>query len=101
MIITLYLRQRRLGLWEPEGHLHGPVHLHGRGQRGARLLLLARRSIQRAEAPVAVGLERAHAECVGQDEGLVVVGDSGLAFRGMAGCVPITHPRPDVTIPVP
>ena len=33
---------------------------------------------------MAVGLERAHAECVGQREGLVVVGYGGLALRGIA-----------------
>src|SRR5215475_4756814 len=35
------LRQQRLGLGEPEGHLHGAIHLNGRRQRGAGLLPLA------------------------------------------------------------
>ena len=42
----------------------------GGGQGGASLLLLADRGIQRAEAPVAVGLERAHTQCLSQGEGL-------------------------------
>jgi hypothetical protein len=37
-------------------------------------LALAYPGIQRAEVPVAVGLERAHAQLVGQSEGLPVVG---------------------------
>jgi hypothetical protein len=40
-LLALHLRQRRLGLWQPEGHLHTSVHLNSRSQLGARLLLLA------------------------------------------------------------
>src|SRR2546429_3737117 len=61
----LYLGQRRLGLREPERHLHGTVHLHGRGQFSTGLLPLAGGRIQRAETPVAVGHERAHAQYLG------------------------------------
>ena len=39
-----------------------------------RLRSLAYLGIQRAEAEVAVGLERAHAEFLGQGKGLAVVG---------------------------
>ena len=46
------------------------VHLDGRRQRGTSLLLLAGRRIQRAQAAVAVRLERTHAEFLGQGEGL-------------------------------
>src|SRR5262249_9387131 len=45
----------------------------GRGQLSAGLLPLTSRGVQGAEAPVAVGLERAHAEFGGQGEGLLVV----------------------------
>jgi hypothetical protein len=38
------------------------------------LLLLADRGIQRAETSVTVGLEWAHAEFLGQGQGLAVVG---------------------------
>ena len=40
------------------------------------------RGIQRAEATVTVGLERAHAEFLGQGEGLPVVGCGLLASGG-------------------
>jgi hypothetical protein len=46
------------------------------------LLLLALLEIQGAEATVAVGLERAHAEFVGQGEGLLVV---GFGLRDIGG----------------
>ena len=46
-------------------------------QFGASLLHPARSAIQTAEAMMTVGLERAHAEFVGQGEGLAVV-DFGL-----------------------
>src|SRR5262249_32935053 len=69
-----YLRQRRLGLVQPERPVHGAARVDSCRQRGVGLLLLADRSIQRAEAPVAVGLERAHAEFLGEGEGLVVMG---------------------------
>jgi hypothetical protein len=46
------------------------------------LLLLAHRSIQCAEPTVAVGLERAPAACLGEGEGLSVVGLGGHDVRG-------------------
>jgi len=49
-----------------------------------RLLLLADRGIQCAEAAVAVGLERPHAEFLGQGEGLLVVGRSCSDLRRLA-----------------
>ena len=83
-MITLYLRQRRLRLGQPEGHVHGTIQVDGGGEFSAGLLLLAGLGIQRAEAPVAVGLERAHAELLGQGEGLAVVGFGLLDLRGIA-----------------
>ena len=56
----------------------------GGGQLGAGLLPLADLGIQRAEAAVAVGLERAHAEFLGQGEGLAVVGFGLLDLRRLA-----------------
>ena len=51
----------------------------------ARACSLAGRSwIQRAKATVAVGLERAHAQLLGQGEGLAVVGFGLLALRRLA-----------------
>ena len=56
----------------------------GRRQLGAGLLPLACLGIQGAEAEVAVGLERAHAEFLSQGEGLAVVGFGRLDLRGIA-----------------
>jgi len=53
------------------------------------LLPLAGRGIQPAEAAVAVGLERAQAEGVGQGTGLAVVG-SATAASGGSRCVAIS-----------
>src|SRR5262249_28532399 len=50
-----HLRQRRLGLGQPEGHLHRAVKRDGCGQLGTGLLPLGSRGIQRAKATVAVG----------------------------------------------
>src|SRR5712691_10851413 len=50
-LLPLHLCQRCLRLGQPEGHLHGTVQLHGRGQCSAGLLPLADgNNIQRAEA---------------------------------------------------
>ena len=76
--------QRRLRLGQPEGHVHGAIQVDGGGQLGAGLLPLACLGIQRAKAPVAVGLERAHAEFVSQGEGLPVVGFGWCDLWGIA-----------------
>jgi hypothetical protein len=57
----LHLRQRRLDLGQPEGYCHLPVECEGRRQLSAGLLPLTSCRGQRAQATVAVGLERAHA----------------------------------------
>jgi hypothetical protein len=82
--VSLHLGQHCLRLGQPEGHLHGAVERDGRGQGGAGLLPLTGLRIQRAETVVAVGLERAHAEFLGQGQGLPVVGFGRLAFRSLA-----------------
>jgi hypothetical protein len=48
------------------------------------LLPVADFGIQRAEAAVAMGLERAHAELVGEDEGLTVMGGGLIDVRRSA-----------------
>ena len=83
-LLPLHLCQRRLGLGQPEGHVHGAVQLDGSGQLGAGLLPLARLGVQRAEAEVAVGQERAHAQLLGQGYGLLVGGCGRLDLRGSA-----------------
>src|SRR5712691_2523968 len=81
-----HLRQHRLYLRQLEGHLHGAIHLHGGGQLGASLLLLACLGVQHAEAVVAVRLERAHPQLLGEGEGLLVIGFGLLVLRGLAPC---------------
>jgi hypothetical protein len=79
-----YLRQRHLCLGQPEGHLHGPVQLDGRAQGSPGLLCSSHLAIQRAETAVAVGLERTHAQCLGQGERLLVVRFSLLGLRRLS-----------------
>src|SRR4029450_12384030 len=79
-----HLRQRRLRLRQPEGHVHGPVHRDGGRQLGVGLLPTAALRIQRAEATVAVRLEWTLAWLLGQGEGLLVVGCGQLMLRGIA-----------------
>jgi hypothetical protein len=50
------------------------VQIDGSSEISSCLLSLTNFGIQRAEAQVAMGLEWAHAECLGQGEGLTVVG---------------------------
>src|SRR5262249_912766 len=78
----LYLCRRCLGLWEPENHLHSTVHFESRRQCDPSLLALASLRIQHAEPPVAVRLERAHTQFVGQGKGLLVGGFGLLGIRG-------------------
>jgi hypothetical protein len=80
----VYLGQGRLGLRKPEGHVHRLVHLHGRCEFGTSPRALTDLGIQGAEATVAVGLQRAHAEFLSQSQGLLVVG-FGLRNIGRIG----------------
>jgi hypothetical protein len=66
------LRQHRLGLGQPEGHVHGTVQDDGSSQLSAGQLHLAGFGIQPTETQVAVGLQRAHTEFFSQGEGLEV-----------------------------
>jgi len=49
------------------------IHLNGRGQFGTGLLYLSGLEIQGAKATMAVSLEGAHAQFLGQSKGLAVV----------------------------
>src|SRR5712691_12507823 len=60
-----YLCQRRLRLWQPEGHVHVTVQVDGRGQGGTGLLPPTDLHIQGAKATVAVGLEWTHPQLLG------------------------------------
>src|SRR4029453_7556062 len=79
-----HLRQCRLRLRQPQDHLHGAVEIDRGRECRAGLLPLAGLGVQHAEAPVAVGLERTHAACVGEGEGLLVV---ALCLLGLWGIV--------------
>src|SRR5215831_15321143 len=81
LFLPLHLCQHRLGLGQPEGHVHGAVHFDGSSQDGTGLFPLTGRGVQRAEATVAVGHERAQAQFVGQGEGLLIVGFSLLDIK--------------------
>jgi len=54
------------------------------GELDARLFSLAGRSIQPAQTPVAVGLERTHTQCLGEAESLTILLASLLTLRGIA-----------------
>jgi hypothetical protein len=82
MIMPRHLRQRRLGLRQPECHLHRTIQLDGGDQFSAGLLPSAGRYIQGAETQVTVGLQWTHAECLGQGQGLLVV---GFGLSGIGG----------------
>ena len=46
---SCHLRQRRFGLGQPEGHVHGAVEVDGGGQGGAGLLTTAGLAVQPAQ----------------------------------------------------
>src|SRR5438552_6187374 len=81
-------------------HLHLTVHRRRRAEMLMRLLALARAPGELAEAEVAVGDERAHAELAGERQRLAVVAFSvlGAACRrditGEAEGVGLACPRP-------
>ena len=68
---------------QPEGHIHGAVEVNGCRQLGVSLLPLSRLGVQASQTPVTVGLQRAHAEFVGQGKGLVVAGVGLFDLRGI------------------
>ena len=80
-----------------EGHVHGAVQVDGGGQGGAGLLTTAGLAVQPAQPVVAVGHERAHAEFLGQGQGLLVVGfglrDIGGIGVGMDGAKLVQRER--------
>src|SRR5262245_41728945 len=80
----LHLRQRRLRLRQPEGHLHGVVQRDSSRKLGAGLLWPAAPCIQRTEATVAVSLQWAHAKLLGQGEGMAIVGGGLFDLRRLA-----------------
>jgi hypothetical protein len=69
-VSSVDLRQCGLRLGEPEGHVHGAVEGKSGGELGAGLLRPTSLGIQAAETAMTVGYEGAHAELLGQGEGL-------------------------------
>jgi hypothetical protein len=63
-----HLCQYCLYLGPPEAHVHSVVQVDGSGERSTSLLRPSYRATQGAEAAVAVGLEQAHAQLLGQGE---------------------------------
>jgi hypothetical protein len=61
-------------LWQPQGHVHGAIHLDRFRQFSLGLLSLSGGGIEGAETQVAMRLERAHAQFLGQRQGSLVVG---------------------------
>src|SRR5882724_6470316 len=100
--LFLYLCQRHLRLGEPERHLHRLVHLDGCRELSAGRLPLAGRAIQRAQTEMAVGHEWAHAEFLGQGEGLPVVIFGRLDLWGglMGGDLPEEPQGPRLVSPL-
>jgi hypothetical protein len=67
---------------QPERHLHGAVQVSSGGQFGTGLLRPADLGLEGAEAMVAMGQERAHAQRLGQREGFAVAAFGPLGIRG-------------------
>jgi hypothetical protein len=93
------LCHRCLRLGKPECHLHGAVEFAGSGQLGVRLLPPSRLGVQDAEAEVAVGDQRAHAEFVGQGEGLAIAGIGLFDLRGLTMRGNITEEAQGIRLP--
>jgi hypothetical protein len=76
--------QRRLGLGQPERHVHGAVQLDGGRQFGTGLIQPAELGIEDTKAIMTMGQERAHAKFIGQGEYLLVTSFSLLALQRIA-----------------
>ena len=71
----------RLRLLQIEMHIHLAVHRRRCGEVLLRLLALACAPVERAEAEMAVGDERAHATRLGEGQRLAVVGLAALRIE--------------------
>src|SRR5215467_13980290 len=84
-LASLHLHERGFRLGEPEGHVHRLVQREGCRQLAVGALRLPDRGSEQAQAPVAVGLERAQAQGFGQRQGLLVVGGGWRHLGGIGG----------------
>jgi hypothetical protein len=86
----------RLRLLQPEAHVHLVVHRCGDRHVLGGLCLVTDAMEQLAEAGVAVGLERAHAQLLGRHERLTIVGRGALDLGGIAMHGDITEEPLDI-----
>src|SRR5262245_3020470 len=77
------MSQGSLGPGKPERHLHCTIQLGSRGEGSPGLRSAAQPTRDGTETEVTVGLERTHAEFLGQGEGLAVVDLSRRKLRGI------------------
>src|SRR5215831_18833591 len=73
-----------LSLLQPVRHAHLAVHRRGSGEVLAGLLTLSRAPVEFAEAEVAVGDERSHAELGGERHSLLEMRSSRVGVSGIA-----------------
>src|SRR5437867_3516242 len=78
--------QLRLRLLQPEPHVHLAVHRRRDGEVLVRVLTLARAPVELTEAEVAVGDKGAHAELLGQIEGLAIKALRSVEVWRRAAC---------------
>src|SRR4029450_12260813 len=98
---AVHLSQCGLCLREPEGHPHSAVHVDSRGQRHARLIQPLYLAVQRTKTAVAVGLERAHTQLLGECKGLLVIGFSLCDLRRRALCCDLAKEPQGVSFVAP
>src|SRR5262245_30601950 len=95
----------RLRLLQPEGHAHLAVHAYRGGQLLLGHRLVARPTVELAEAEVAVGGEWTHAELVGPRERLPVVAfrrpHVGRVARGGDFAEEAQRPALETSLPAP
>jgi hypothetical protein len=87
-VVSIDSRERlqlRLRLLQPVRHPHLAVHRRRGGEMLLRLLALTRAPVELAEAEVAVGDERAHAELLSECERVTVVAVSVLRDIAVGG----------------
>src|SRR5262245_39157124 len=83
LALSRELPHLRLGLLQPESHVHLAVHRRRGGEMLLCLLALARAPVELAEAEVGVGDEGAHATLRGQGNCLPIVGPRSLLVESV------------------
>src|SRR6266849_3300596 len=73
-----------LPLLQPEAHAHFAVHRRRSSEKLMRLLALAGAPVELGEAKMAVRLERAHAELLGEGRALAVLGGGLVDLAAIA-----------------